>query len=370
MPNRRRSRGRNRSNGNRYLAVVLLLTALLVAGGILLQSGAFSIVSLGRAGNVDIVNDGDGAVTFTLNHCLRDKNTDNLLSVTNRLGVTATYTVSLDQSSYGELVTGGGSGDSVSFTLIQGGSQSVDMAVNITGPYPKVATFDIDAEGPGVQFHADRSTLLDKKNGCGGIPTPTVGTPPPGNLPPNAQFNYQRQNKNKIDLDGTPSNDPDGTVVSWEWDVGNDGTIDYTGQTVGNADVPEGTPVKLTVTDNHGATDTIVKTVNGGATPQPTPTPPPPTVSPGPPTPTPTNQPPVAQYTYARQNQNKADLDASGSYDPDGSIVTYEWDIGNDGSIDYTGQTVNNANVGEGVAVTLIVTDNDGATGSVTQTVV
>jgi len=95
------------------------------------------------------------------------------------------------------------------------------------------------------------------------------------------------------------------------------------------------------------------------ATPTPTATP----------TPAPTNQPPVADFTYSRTKQNKVDLDGTPSFDSDGTVATYEWDVGNDGSVDYTGQTVNDAIVHTGTVVELTVTDDDGATNSTTKTI-
>jgi len=90
-------------------------------------------------------------------------------------------------------------------------------------------------------------------------PTPS---PTPGNQPPTAEFTTDRKGRSSnVDLDGSPSTDPDGSVVSYRWDVGNDGTIDDTGETVENADVPQGALVRLVVTDDDGATDTRIRYV-------------------------------------------------------------------------------------------------------------
>lgn len=81
-----------------------------------------------------------------------------------------------------------------------------------------------------------------------------------------ADFAYTRSgsengNSKNVDLDGSPSIAPDGTIDTYEWDVGNDGTIDYTGETVSKADVPSGTDVTLTVTTESGETDSVTKVV-------------------------------------------------------------------------------------------------------------
>jgi len=88
------------------------------------------------------------------------------------------------------------------------------------------------------------------------------------------------------------------------------------------------------------------------------------------------NQAPVASFTFSPSNPaiyETVTFNASASYDPDGNIVSYKWDFG-DGNITtvtnpiithvYTtaGSTVN-------YTVTLTVTDNEGSTGSNTQSV-
>lgn len=80
---------------------------------------------------------------------------------------------------------------------------------------------------------------------------------------------------------------------------------------------------------------------------------------------------PNATFTYDRKGVSHiVELNASGSTDPDGgTITTYEWDVGDDGSIDYTGRTVPNAHVGTGEAVTLVVTDDEGSSNETTETI-
>ncbi len=75
------------------------------------------------------------------------------------------------------------------------------------------------------------------------------------------------------------------------------------------------------------------------------------------------NEPPVADFT-ATCVELSCDLDGSVSTDPDGSVATYQWSIGG------TGATAHQdfAAAG-GHQVTLTVTDNEGASDSVTKTV-
>jgi len=75
------------------------------------------------------------------------------------------------------------------------------------------------------------------------------------------------------------------------------------------------------------------------------------------------NQPPVAAFDYSPQHPKVGQtitFDASASYDPDGSIISYEWDFG-DGTT-ASGAVVSHAYASAGrYNVTLNVTDNGGA---------
>jgi len=62
-------------------------------------------------------------------------------------------------------------------------------------------------------------------------------------------------------------------------------------------------------------------------------------------------------------------IDANDSYDPDGSIDSYRWDFGADGTNDSSGETVTRSwNDPRTVTVTLTVTDDSGNTDSTTRT--
>jgi PKD repeat protein len=149
-----------------------------------------------------------------------------------------------------------------------------------------------------------------------------------------------------IAFNASASYDPDGSITSYYWSFG-DG-VNATGVTVGHAYADNGTyTVILTVTDNDGsqADSTSAVTV--------------------------LNEPPVSSFVASATNVYKNDiihLNASASYDLDGSIVSYSWSFG-DGT-NGAGITVDHsyANAGN-YTVSLNVTDNDGSVAS-TSTIV
>lgn len=149
-----------------------------------------------------------------------------------------------------------------------------------------------------------------------------------------------------IDFDASESYDPDGSILSYFWNFG-DGTTGN-GVLVQHSYSQDGKyVVTLTVTDSEGAANATSAT----KTVQEQPSQPP-------------NQVPVASFTESDETvyvEESINFDASGSYDPDGSIVSYSWDFG-DGTT-ATGVTVSNAYIHAGsYTMTLTVTDNRGAT--------
>jgi PKD repeat protein len=80
-----------------------------------------------------------------------------------------------------------------------------------------------------------------------------------------------------------------------------------------------------------------------------------------------TNDPPSASFDATCADLT-CDFDASGSSDPDGSIASYDWDFG-DGNTATGATTSHTYDAGGTYAVTLTVTDDDGATDSSSQDV-
>ncbi|MBC7093261.1 PKD domain-containing protein [Candidatus Bipolaricaulota bacterium] len=180
-------------------------------------------------------------------------------------------------------------------------------------------------------------------------------TPLAVNQPPVAQFTYSPTAPRPgdwVQFNGAGSYDPDGTITSYQWDFQNDGVFDATGQVVYYQFLAPGTyTVRLVVTDNQGATGQITQPLAVTAL----------------------NQPPVAQFTYTPPTPlpgTSVTFNGTGSYDPDGSIIAYQWDLNGDGVVDRTGAIVTWTYTLPGTYnVTLYVMDNMGATGQTTRPV-
>jgi PKD repeat protein len=170
-----------------------------------------------------------------------------------------------------------------------------------------------------------------------------------GNQPPvaDAQPYHQHVDVGEIAwFSGNGSYDPDGYIISYHWNFG-DGTSGTGNITWHVYQFPGNYTVTLTVTDNHGATDTDYVNVQvfGNQT---------------------QNQPPVADAYPEHQiidSGEEAWFTGNSSYDPDGHIVSYEWNFG-DGTSASGVEVTHTYNSSGDYTVTLTVTDNEGATDS------
>jgi len=163
------------------------------------------------------------------------------------------------------------------------------------------------------------------------------------NYPPTADFSYTTTD---LTADFTDlSTDSDGSVVGWDWDFGDGNTS--TAQNPSYTYGAEGTySVSLTVTDNDGATGSTSQDVS---------------VSSGV-----TNDPPIADFSFTTTDLTANFTDQS--TDSDGSVVGWDWDFGDGGTS--TAQNPSHTYGSDGTySVSLTVTDNDGATGSISKNV-
>jgi chitodextrinase len=165
------------------------------------------------------------------------------------------------------------------------------------------------------------------------------------NTPPTPLFAFSCSDLACDFVDG--SRDDDGVVSAWSWDFG-DGKSS-TAASPSHEYAAEGSyEVSLSVTDDDGATDVIRKTVTVTAPPPP-----------------PSNREPTAAFSFSCDNLACGFTDES--LDPDGTVVSWRWSFG-DGTSS-TDQSPGHAYDQEGsYEVTLEVTDDGGATGSVTRT--
>jgi PKD repeat protein len=160
-----------------------------------------------------------------------------------------------------------------------------------------------------------------------------------------------------ISFSASGSVDPDGTIAKYEWDLDGNGTYETNTGTTKTASRSYTTPgevtVGLRVTDNKGATGSTTKVI---------------TIK---------NQPPVASFTATPSPATAGaavTFDASASKDPDGTIAKYEWDLDGNGTYETntgtTATTTRSYPTAAEPAVGLRVTDDRGATGTTTKTLV
>jgi PKD repeat protein len=172
-------------------------------------------------------------------------------------------------------------------------------------------------------------------------------------LPPVASFTVTPTSGDaplSVQVDGTASSDPDGSIASYAWDFGDDATAN--GATASHTYTSVGSyTITLTITDDHGATAKASQTVTVSSAP--------------------TNAAPVASFTVTQPTGPapvSVRVDGTASSDPDGSIASYAWDFGDDATA--TGATASHTYTSAGsYTITLTVTDDDGATGSATRSV-
>lgn len=197
--------------------------------------------------------------------------------------------------------------------------------------------------------------FLQVKDNLGALSTTTSKTVEVvDNQAPEATFQFFPSNPTvnaDVRFDGSMSTDPDGEIVTWEWEFGDGARA--TGEEPTHAYHSAGSfQARLKVTDNDGLQDDNTQTVTVG-----------------------NNQAPAADFTYVKSTSGAPltyDLNSSTSYDADGYILTYAWDFG-DGTGPVTGSSTGVTHTfseTKTYRVTLAVTDNLGSKGEVMKDVV
>jgi PKD repeat protein len=171
----------------------------------------------------------------------------------------------------------------------------------------------------------------------------------PVNVAPTAAFSATPSGLS-VAVDAADASDSDGTLASYAWDFGDGATLTGAEPTASHTYPDSGTyTVRLTVTDDDGATASATRPVTVTAPPP--------------------NQAPVAAFT-AGATDLAATFDGSGSSDSDGTVASYDWDFGDGGGSTGPDPTVSHAYSAPGTyTVTLTVTDDDRATGAASDSV-
>jgi len=151
----------------------------------------------------------------------------------------------------------------------------------------------------------------------------SLQAPTGANLAPTASFVYSPTaptTGSVVAFGAGTSSDPDGSIVLYEWDYDGDGITDATGMTVNRAFSSGTYSIRLTVTDNDGASDTQIRSLVVTSTP---------------------NQPPNAAFTVSPSSGQPGTWFTFSAYNLYASPGAY--------------------------TVRLTVTDDDGATDSTTR---
>jgi PKD repeat protein len=247
-----------------------------------------------------------------------------------------------------------GAANRVTATLEDGALYQLDVRNTNTGATRSIGSFLAEKSNKDNVI----PIVIQGESNPDGTATPTA-TPTAPNQPPVARFDWVPSapvKNSKVEFFATNSSDDDGIeYYYWDWD--SDGTIDNKTQSnpQEHTFATNGTKnVTLTVQDLDGINDSVTQTLYVGNDSSST------------------KEPPTGTFAYAPPNPSTGqpvEFKATVS-DVDGTVSSVEWDFDGDGLVDAAGENVTNIfRTGGPKQVTMIVTDNDSLSRTVTRVV-
>jgi PKD repeat protein len=255
-------------------------------------------------------------------------------------GTSESVTFIVTNEGVGDLLIGAVTSPALPFNIL------ADTCANQTIAPSSTCTIDISFEPTEMNTYAGNFTISSNDPDEGLLSVSLTGTGLTALPVADAGGPYAGTEGQSISLNGSGSSDSDGTIVSYEWDFGDDSPLEY-GQSVSHTYNQGGIfTVTLTVTDNEGASDVDTTTADISDTS------------------------PMADFTCSPTNGivpltvNCAD--SSAGYD---QPLSYAWDFDNNGTVDSTEQNPTYVYTETGTyTVKLTVTDSDGSSSTLTRT--
>src|SRR5436309_3393456 len=222
-----------------------------------------------------------------------------------------------------------------------GGTLSGGTPINAVNGIATFPSLSVDKAGTGYTLRATASGLTDATSSAFAVAalpnqSPTAAFPAPSCSGLTCSFTDQ-------------SSDPDGTIASRQWNFG-DGSATSSQANPSHTYAAGGTfTVTLTVTDNQNATGSVSHPVTVTAPPPP-------------------NQPALAAFPAPSCSGLTCSF-TDQSTDPDGTIASRQWNFGDGSATSSQANALPIYAAGGTFTVTLTVTDNQNATGSVSHPV-
>ncbi|MGV6817325.1 MAG: PKD domain-containing protein [Thiotrichales bacterium] len=214
-----------------------------------------------------------------------------------------------------------------------------------------IASFEVSNNASGWKSYGSRESAHPPELLISGTSTPGD---PTANQPPSAQATISPQSGTApltVNFDASSSTDSDGAIVSYQWQL--DGVeISTSAADSTSLDMPGQYSLKLTVTDNAGATASLTTPLEVLAPDAPL--------------------APDAAFTATPTTgvaPLEVSLSAADSSDPDGQISAYRWDFG-DGATGSDLSTTHSYDQPGSYTITLTVEDDSGLTATATRQII